>query len=698
MHALLSPRSVAVVGVSTRDSAGNRVFRGLRDGGFPGEIHQINPKYAELNGAPCHPSLAALPAPPDAVFIAVAAANVEAVLRDAADTGVKAAIVNASGFSDAGAEGLARQDRLAAIAREAGMVLCGPNNMGLANVAGNVILWTGRSPLRPARGPIALVSQSGSVAIALSTEPRGGFSHIITVGNEAVSTLADYVDALVDDDNAGVIALYIETIRDPRRFAAAALRAAERGKPVIVLKAGRSAQGGAMVASHSGALAGEDATYEAFFAHLGIMRAADMDELMELAILCAAHPEPPAAPGVAAVTVSGGEGALLADLAEAAGLALPPLSPAAKAQVRDLYPATARDNPVDAYGLGWDGSLFGTLLETLMTEPGVGTILAAVDAPGTDPNGGRTAIDIAATYGAFLRAGKVPEGTRLVLANNTAPCGPNPKVKALLDEAGLPYLAGMRTALGALSPWSRRRPAPALARSPAAASAPNLLEAGEAERYALLGEAGVPMAPTRVAASEAAALAIADELGYPVVLKGLLAAMPHKSEHGLVHLALADADALSRAYRETAATLSRYAGASDAGEIVVQPMTGKAVQLYVGARHAGEFGVTIIVGVGGVLVELLNDVSVRIGPVDEASAHEMLAETTAGRLLAGVRGAPPSDVAAAAAAIARFSELTAGMGADIAAVEINPLMVLERGHGVVGVDLVVERAAGAAAG
>lgn len=680
---LLSPRSIAVVGASERsDAIGTRVINNLRTMGFPGPIYPVNPRYKEVCGLPCHPSLAALPQVVDASFLGVPAAAGPGLLEEAANAGIRAVFINANGYADGDEDGRDLQRRLTEIAREGNVAVAGPNNLGLVNVLDRKAMWTPRyfSPITP--GPIAVISQSGSVALILSEDERKlGFSYLVTTGNEAVVTVADYLSHIAADDRVGVILLFLETIRDPALFAQAADTALASGKRIVALKLGRSEIGRALVQAHTGSLAGEHQLYQAYFRALGIIAVNDLDEMLETATLLAADRRPPPTRHFVPLTLSGGEAALLADLGNDLGIDYQPLSPETLARLRPAFPPySSIGNPLDAWGLGFNPERFGIVLRTLLDDPSIGIVGLSVDAPGQ--GGG----DV--PYACIMAEACVAAETdkRLVFFNNTAGTGVNAEVRAILDRAHIPYLSGMRPALAAIARLiETATPSPARIQVAAAAAA---LPNSEPERFAALSQVGVPMVKSRAVDSVAAAIAAARDLGFPVVMKGIAPHLPHKSDLGLVRLGLTDPAAVTAAYEALAAALERHAKNGDAGTVVVESMAPQGVELIVGVLNRKGFGSFLLVGPGGVLVDVSRKASVRLGPVDVTTARTMLHETEAATLLAGVRGRPTCDIDAAAQVIAAFSRVAAAHADLYATMEINPLIVSPTG--ALGVDLLIE--------
>lgn len=687
LERLFNPRSIAIVGASTReDSIGFRVIRNLRKFGFGGAIHPINPRYPEVAGLQCLPSVEALPPDVDAAFIAIPAQNVSGVLDEVGRKGIRAAFANASGFADGGVAGRELQQKLADTAARHGIALCGPNNMGLVNVHDRAAVWTQLNMTKVTPGPVAVIAQSGSITLALAEDERHlGFSYLVTCGNEAVLGVGDYLDYIVRDDRVRTVLIFVESIRNAARFGAAADAARAAGKRVIALKTGTSQSGRSLVAAHTDSLAGDDAVYDAFFRRHGVIRVNDLDEMLETAVLVTAYPRPPANRHLVPVTLSGGEAALIADLSAEAGLELSGLSDGTVARLRPAFPDFARpQNPLDGWGLGFNAKNFGIIVDALQADPDVGAVALCVDAPGS--GGG----DVPYTLQMTKLVGK-PEHTKpIIFFNNTSGTGPNEDVRQALVPFGIPYLSGMRNALVAMAHWIGPPPSANIAPAASAAVDAKGIEAAlsrgpmrQTALFRLLRDNGVPMASCEAVSSATEAAAKAATLGYPVVLKGCADEFAHKTELGLVRLGLRDADAVSVAYGEIDAAL----GASATREIVVQPMVGEGVELIVAARSEPGFGTVVVVGLGGIFVEFIKSVSVRLGQIDTAEARAMLDECRASEMLAGLRGKGPYDITAAAEAIAALSRFAVAAGPYVGSLEINPLIVGTKG--AVGVDVLL---------
>jgi acyl-CoA synthetase (NDP forming) len=695
LERLFNPQSIAIVGASQRvDATGTRVVRNLRKIGYGGRIHPVNPNYAEVEGLRCWPSLTTLPETVDAAFLAVPAAQGPALVEEAALCGIRALFINANGYADGDAQGAALQHKIEQSTRAHGMALCGPNNLGLVNVHGKAAIWTPRNMPRLAEGPLALISQSGSVAIALAEDERQlGFAYVVTTGNEAGLTVADYLGHCARDDRVGLILLYLETIRDVPHFEAAAREAGRRGKPIVALKLGRSRQGRALVQAHTGSLAGEDSLYDALFRKFGIIRVNDLDEMLETAVLLCAEAKPAAAGGLILVTLSGGEAALAADLGAEIGLEFAPLAESTLERLRPAFPPyTTIRNPLDVWGLGFNPDRFNIVLDALIADCDIGTIAFALDMPA---NGGADA-----PYGCMIAEACVARARatdkRFMFINNITGAGPNQQVRGILARVGIPIVSGIRIGLKAI----RNGGGVYFAGSPpdtTAAAMPlpskwreRALEKGDVGRCQLLAEVGIPAAECVAVRSAEEAKQRAQKLGFPLVLKGSAPNLFHKSELGLVRVGLASSSEVETAYREVRANLDRHAEGDGSREVYLQKQAGAGIELVIAVRNEPGFGSFVIVGLGGFFIELLQETSVRMGPVNAGEARAMLSETRASQLLHGFRGSGPYDVAAAVEAIAALSRFGAATIGTLGSIEINPLIVHERG--ATGVDILIEPA------
>ncbi|MGZ5618281.1 MAG: acetate--CoA ligase family protein [Usitatibacter sp.] len=682
---LLNPRSIAIIGASDKVGPGFNAWNALKHVGFGGEVYLVNPTKTELLGQKCYPSLDAIDGDIDAAFVAVKAENVLEVARQAAAKNAGGIAILSSGFGDAGAEGLRLQNELVAFAAESNLSVCGPNCLGLLNFAGKTALFGTSLPDEVKRGGIAAVVQSGSIGIALINSARGlGLSHMITSGNEAVTATADYLEALIDDPAVKTVIVFAEQIRKPAKFMAMTRKAADAGKPVIVLKSGRSEKGQAAVMAHTGAVAGSVEACDAALAASGAIQVFTLDELLETAALVSQVKTRPTARAIGALSLSGGEIALALDAAEENGIAFAPLG-LAEAKIKPLMPEFSHlSNPLDLTWVGlYDPKVAEQCAKAMGELKEVGALVLVQDAP---TGLGAQQAGRYATLLAAVARGAEAAGKPLVAVSNLSD-EPHPELARTARETGTPYLRGTREGLAAIATYARwavedfNRKAPS-SRPGEKEFASKLLRQSSApaehEARAILAGYGIAGPKEKYVTSADDAAKAAAAIGFPVVLKGVVPGMLHKTEGGLVKLRLPDAQAV----RDAAAAMK-------APGYLVQQMLSSAAELLVGARVDPDFGPLIVVGAGGVNVELYKDVAVRLAPICEEEALAAIAATRASRLLGGWRGAKPADVAAAAKTVSALSRFIVDFESEVSEVEINPLAVLEQGSGCLALDAVI---------
>lgn len=693
---LLTPRCVAIVGASPREGTlGNNVVMNLRRFGYAGRILPMHPSAPEVAGLPAYHSFAKLPEAAECAVLALPADKIVATLEEGVAHGLRAAVVFASGFAELGDEGRARQRELQALCARTGIVLCGPNCLGLVNVHRRVSLYSSAIPEGMRDGGLAVVSHSGSACIALSTLGRFGLSFLVSVGNAAVLDLPDYLEHLASDGETRVAALFIEELRDPVAFARSVQAMHKAGKPVIALKVGRSVKGAAASAAHTGSLAGSWEAYQAFFRRHGVIAVDDFDELAESVELSLKIRSPPRGDGVAMIAVSGGEASLVADLAERARVELPELSRETVARLRTVLPAFANiGNPLDTTDRGvYDAeNVYSGSIRALAEDPSVSVVAVVQDcSPGLSERGANNYRRIAQTVADVAR-----EMPKPVVFFNTAAGGLHRHVIEPLTGSDVAVLQGARASLLAISrllAYARYAPA-AQPQVPAPNSIwrQRLASAKpftERESKAFLAAHGIPVTREICAGDATAAVTAAAEIGYPVVLKIESPDLPHKTEVGGVRVGLADARAVEAAFDEIMTAARRHARAAQLHGVLVQQMVSGGIELIAGLSHQQPFGMGIVAGGGGVLVELMRDTALDLCPIDKAQAHALLVRTRAGQLVQGLRGRPAGDVEAFAALLARLSQLGAAYADLLDAVDLNPVAVLPPGQGVVVLDALV---------
>jgi acyl-CoA synthetase (NDP forming) len=668
---LLAPRSIAFVGASPRpDTPGNDMLRLIRAGGYEGRVHVVSPSHAEIEGFACVPSFADLPAPPDLAVLAVRNERLEEAMAQAVTAGAGAAVIFASGVLAEDATPVLIE-RLRALAGD--RPVCGPNGMGFYNELDHVWIGGFRSPREPVPGAIALVAHSGSVFGALvHNDPRLRVALAVSPGQELTATAADYLAYAVRRPEVRVAGLFLETARDPAGLRAALVEAAERDVPVVALKVGRTPAAAAAALSHTGAVAGSDSAWTALFEETGAMQVETLDELAASLLLCATGRRP-APGGLVAIHDSGGERELTIDLAERAGVPFAAIAPATREAIQArLDPGLVAGNPLDAWGTGKD---FVTLFADCFAD------LLADEAAAL----GFFCADLRDNY--YLHAG-FADAAMAAAAGTTKPVAVvttytqirHDGIARRLTEAGVPMLDGTAHALVAargLLAWrdARQRPPDPLPDPPAETAADRdalcaRLARGEtpdeAMALALLAAWGVPIAAHRIAGDEAAAVAAGKALGWPVVLKTAMPGIAHKSDAGGVVLELRDAEALGAAWREMAGRLGP--------RVMVARQAPRRPELALGMVRDPQFGPVVVLGAGGVLIELLDDRVPALPPFGPATARRLLDRLKVRRLLDGYRGGPATDLAALALAVSRFSRLAADLGDRFDAIDVNPLV------------------------
>jgi len=691
IEALISPRSIAVIGASERPSLGRSIVDSAGRLGFAGAVYPINPKYSELCGRTCYPDLDSLPDAPDVVAVCINYARILETFERLPARGAKAAVIYDGGFAERGADGKALQARITAICAEAGIALCGPNCMGVLNppARSTTYMQEVRDPTSLA-GNVGLISQSGSICIGMLADLRRfGFSLLVSSGNEAVVSTAAFLERMIDDPHTKVIATFTETVREPERYVAALDRAADRGKPVIVLKVGKSERTRRAVTSHTGGLAGESRVFsELLRAHRAI-EVDDLDMLAEVLAVCQGRVWPRGR-RIAVITASGGQAELILDLASGAGLELPPLPAPARAEVeRVIGPLTGDGNPLDAWGNGDFNTNFPHAFAVLADNPTTDAIALCSDSFDDQPMG-RAERPLA--YAQPLAA-SAQRSTKPHYMMTTRPGMIHREQLRMLASVGVPVICGTRQGLGAIDLMARyAAPRPALLPSRArlaAGLAAGVRTINEFDAKQLLAAAGLPVTRERLVHSLAEAQRAADALGYPVVLKAVSDDLPHKSELGLVAVGLADETALGSAWDEIAKRLAEIGRPVALAGLLVQEMVEDGIEMFAGISRDPDFGLALAVGMGGVAIEIHRDFAMRLLPLHAGDAAAMIAETRGAALLGAVRGRPAADIAALEACIEALADFAWVNRARLAEIDLNPIKVRGAGKGCVVVDALI---------
>jgi len=682
---LLNPRSVAVIGASadSRKTAGRPVAY-LRKHGFTGPIYPVNPRVDNIDGLPCYPDIASLPSVPDVGIVLLGAERAHLAVRELAQLGTAAAIVLASGYTEVGAEGARRQAEL--IEAAGSMRILGPNTIGLVNLTDNIVLSaSGALEMDhfPA-GSIGVVSQSGGILGALLSRAasRGiGLSKLISTSNEADLDLADFIDYLTGDEATKVIALYVESVRNPEKFRAAALKAARAGKPVVAFKIGRSEAGAKAAVSHTGALAGADRMYDALFKQVGVIRAQTFSDLLDIPAALATN-RVLRGNRVAILTSTGGAGTLVSDSLGVSGFETPAPDADTAAQLRALQTgdhAALDRNPIDVTLAGLQPDLLRGAIRTLLASPSYDALAIIVGSSGLAmPE---------------LMAGAIqdclPESDKPVIAF-VSPHAPN--VGALLTQRGVPAFAIPEACSVALSGMLQhaqwREPTHS---APAAPIDVADLPAGsldESQAKQLFARFGVPCAQETVVTTPTDAEQAARAFNSRVALKILSSEITHKSDVGGVAVNLT-AEQIGDRLKAMKDDVQSKTGI-EPQRFLVQEMVAGGTELILGT-HRDPLGTAILLGMGGVTAELFKDTTMRLLPsgnegLSREDALDMVRELKTWPLLDGFRGRPKADLDALANAIVAFSQMAAQLGDRLIEAEINPLFVLPAAQGVRAAD------------
>lgn len=691
---LVTPRSVAVIGASADPAkTAGRPVSYLRKHGFSGAIYPVNPKVDSIDGLRCYPDIASLPEVPDVGIVLLGAERAHVAVRELAARGAGAAIVLASGYTETGAEGARRQAEL--IEAAGSMRLLGPNTIGLVNLTDNIPL-SASGALEMDRfpaGSIGVVSQSGGILGALLSRAaaRGiGLSKLISTSNEVDLDLADFIDYLADDEATRVIALYVESVRNPETFRRAALKARRAGKPVVAFKIGRSESGARAAVSHTGALAGADRMYDALFEQVGVIRAQNFSDLLDMPAALAAGRQL-RGKRIAILTSTGGAGTLVSDSLGLAGFETPAPDEDTAAKLRALQKgdhAALDRNPIDVTLAGLQPDLLRAAIRILLDSPSYDAVSVIVGSSGLAmPDLMANAIRDC-----------LPDSDKPVIAFVSPHA---PEVGSLLNRRGVPAFTAPEACTVALDAmWRAGRTAMDAEAGTPALPLPDLGTVGtgsldEAAAKALFARFGIPVAKEVIVGNGKEALAAARGFGGNVVLKVLSAEITHKSDIGGVAVNVPADEVAGRLATMAAAVQSATGIAPE--RYLVQEMVRGGVEVILG-MHRDELGTAILLGMGGVAAELFSDTTLRLLPPGQGltrqAAFEMIQRLKTAPLLQGYRGRPVADVDALADAIVAFSRMVVALGDRLVEAEINPVFVLPQGQGVVAVDGVAILAGG----
>ncbi len=675
LHTFLNPRSIAFIGATDRSIWTRSARVNIKALGYEGKLHYVNRRGGEVLGKQAFTSAAAIGEPVDLALLMVPSGVLLDTFPDLQAAGIRNAVVLSSGFAEAGSDGKARQQQLLDTARAHGVRLLGPNCLGFVNFINKAPVWT-----VPVRGPVlpgnfAIVSQSGALAGQMNyfTQWMGlGLTYIVSTGNEVDIDVAEVIDYLVDDVHTKSIALFIETVRDPVAFGRAAERAIAAKKPIVVLKIGTSEITAKAAQAHTGSLVGDDRVFDAACRRYGLVRVRSLEDLIITAEVLA-RTGPLRNGGLGMTSISGGMCEIAADDADALGLPLPELSDSTQQRLREALPDFGTPhNPLDMTGAAMlQPELYEKTVDILKDDPRFAAILTVADVPSDEWDDGKFSRIIVQHAAAALKRSTLPA---LAVSHTLRP---STKVtQEIIAETGINYLpCGVNHALRALKgafDWSRRLDRPHAAQTTVAAS--DARPQSERETLDYLAGRDVPVVPARLTRSAGEAVAVARELAQPVVLKIASPDIQHKTEIGGVALNLSGDDAVAEAWRgiDSRARTARPDAQIDG--IIVAPMRGKGVELFVGTMRDPQWGPVIAVGLGGIWVEALKDTSLRLLPVTPADVEDMLGELRGSKLLDGFRGAPAVDRKAVAKAVAAIGDAALALGPELVSLEINPLL------------------------
>lgn len=690
LDALLKPRSIAVLGASSDfNKLNGRTIKALLERGYPGAIYPVNPKYESIGGLTCYPDVESIPGPIDLAVVTMPGALVPKAILDLGRRKVAAAVVFSSGFAEIGGDGLRLDAELKAAIAASGVRVLGPNCLGLINAFDAVMATFSQFAMgKTAPGCIGMVTQSGALGTttAAIANRRGLlFGYLVTTGNECDVDFVEVMDSVLADDRIRVGAGFVEGLKKGPLMLEVARRAMQAGKPIVITKLGRTAAGAKAVASHTGSLAGEDIVFDHVMRQHGVIRARSDDQLLDLAHVFS-QTVLPAGPGLGVMTRSGGAGALMADRAEEQGLKMASFTAETTAALKKIVPAFGSvNNPVDVTAQGLvDPTLVREAFKTILADPHVDVGVAWLGVTKEADFMVRTFIDV-----------KAQSKKPFVVAWSTIP----DEALVQLGDAGITVMRGPELAVDAIAAlvrygaarrrWLELQPSrdslrlPALRLPATGGILPTDVAAG------LLGQCGIPVSALQVAASADEAVALAEKLGYPVAVKIESPDIAHKTEAQGVQLGLRDASSVRAAFAEVTANARAYKPDAALTGVVVQAMAQPGVEMVVGVKQDAVFGPVVMVGLGGIFVEVLKDVVFRAAPVSDLEALDMLEELKGKAMLDGVRGRPAVDRHALAALISNVSIFAAAAGGRLQELDLNPVMVNEKGVTAVDVLMVL---------
>ncbi len=682
LHALLAPRSIALVGASEGSSWSQALVTNFATLGYQGRLHLVHPRHSQQFGLPCHGSVSAIPDQVDCAYVMTGTAAASDVVEDCGQKGVRSMVMLTAGFKEVSPEGAEREQVLVERCRELGITLLGPNCLGFVNYKERIpaygLLLTG--PFLA--GGIAIASQSGGLLLPFHrlAMSRGiGLALAVSIGNEGMCTASDFLAHFVQRDDVKVVGALLEGIRDPAGFLRAADRAREVGKPLVILKVGRSQASNRATVAHTGSLAGADAVMDAVFRQHSIVRVDSPEELIETCALLATSGWPPGG-RTAVVSTSGGASSLIPDLAIGTRVEIPDFAPSTKARLAAILPSFGHpQNPLDTTGVIVNQpKLLALCAEAVAAEHGFDALLINTDAP-RDPGANPPGIEErVASLAEVVHNAPLFTAIAATVSNELTPFG-----LETLARHRLHFANGLALAVRALDhaifygqSIARRRPAQSRSQRPA----PTFLShhtgvLAEPLAKRLLAAYEIAGPPERLTHSPEEAAVAAEAIGFPVAVKVVSADIPHKTEAGGVKLGVGTQDEVRQAYE----LVSRCAPEARVDGVLIARQVFPVAELIVGIKQDTHFGPVILVGLGGIFAEAIRDVSLRLPPIDEQTAEEMLNELRGVEVLKGARGRPVADLEAISRVLVGVSDLAADLGDRLEELDVNPLFALPDG-------------------
>jgi len=701
LSSLFKPVFLVVVGASEKPGPGLQVIENLRVLGFKGKIIPVNPKYEKVLGLKCFPSLTAVKEaglPVDMVTILLGRNNVLPVMEEAVTIGIKAAWAFAAGFGETGVEGKELENRLRNLCADNDILFLGPNCVGYLNPNDKTGTFSAPAPKEIKGGNIGMVTQSGYLGLAVANNSRGlGFGLICTTGNEVGVDATDCIDYMLDDEGIDVVLAFIEQFRKPKKIIEVAWKAKEKGKPIILIKVGKSAIAQRATVAHTGALVGLDDVQDALFEKLGVIRAYDFDEMFETAeLLSKVKSKMPKGKNVFAVTLSGGVISLIGDLSDSLNIKFPPWSEEGKTKLLGILPDfSSIANPLDAWGSGRIEKTYLPCLQAAVDQPQADIILVVQDVPGGMSR--RQVDQYKVVANAAVEVAKKTEKPVIMLNNQSS--GVNEEIRDIMEAGNVPLLQGTREGLLALNNLIKyaeflRKPVPVFTVKHNN-SAHKMLPEGDAvltefESKKLVAQYGIPVTKEYLCHSKDEVLEKADEFGYPLVMKLISKEIQHKTEAGVVKLNIKNAAEAGQAYDEVISNAIAYNPNVIVQGILCYRMIEEPVaEAIVGVLSDPYFGPAVVFGLGGIMVEVIKDRALLIPPIGREEARRAVDSTKGSKLLYGFRGKPKGDIEALIDVIVKVGEMTLDLAGRIDVLDINPLLILPEGKGVIAVDALV---------